>query len=127
MIRNTKHIKVNEAAAEKAKSILLSEAFVPSYGKTLGVKEYLDNNFTKVVLDDIDENGYPKKIPAVQMMSGGQPLKTMMMSELLLHLEDKFQNMIKNTSDLRAFLQQVIRDWFMKRIDKNGILSVNHT
>ena len=125
MPKKNKEIIVNEGALDSAVKILLSESFVPAYTQTLRVKEYLDNNFVRVTLDDVDENGYPKKTPAVQLMSNGQPLKSMLMPELLLHLADKFQSMIKNETDLKKFLEQVIRDWFMKRIGKNGLLSVN--
>lgn len=125
-MRHNKNIIVNESVMNAAKGILISESFVPSYQQTLRVKEYLDNNFTKIVLDDIDMNGHPKKIPAVQLMSNGQPLKTFLMPELISYLVDQFQSMIKNENDLKIFLQQVVKDWFMKRIGKDGILSVNH-
>ena len=125
MPKKNKNIIVSEGTFNSAVKTLLSESFVPAYSQTLRVKEYLDNNFAKIILDDVDENGYPKKIPAAQLMSNGQPLKSMLMPELLLHLTDKFQNMIKNESDLKKFLEQVIRDWFMKRIGKSGLLSVN--
>lgn len=102
---------------------LLSESFVPSVEQTLIVKEYLDKNFQKQTLDDIDENGYPKKIPVAVMMSGGQGVKTFQMSELLLLLVDKFNKMISNEDDLKRFLEQIVKDWFLNRIGKTGILT----
>lgn len=120
-------IKLTEKQLNHTLDYLLSESFVPSAEKTLAVKEYLDKNFARQSLDDVDSNGYPKKVPAVAMLSAeGQPLKTLQMEELLLLLADKFQNMIKNENDLKLFLQQCIKDWFMKKISKSGILSVNH-
>lgn len=127
-MKPNKHIIVNEKTANDVMGYLLSESFVPSYKQTLAIKEYLDKNFTKTTIDDIDENGNPRKKPAVQMVVSGQPLKTMEMPELILHLTsvDKFIKMIKNEDDLKSFMKQVVRDWFMNRIDKNGLLSVNH-
>lgn len=122
-----KRIAINERQAQDVLDYLISESFVPSCEKTLIIKDYLDKNFARQSLDDVDTNGYPKKVPVVAMLSSdGQPLKTLQMDELLLLLIDKFQNIIKEKDDLKAFLQQVVKDWFMKRIDKSGLLSVNH-
>lgn len=120
---NKKIIKVEEKTMNEALNYLLSESFVPSVEQTLIVKEYLDKNFQKQTLDDIDENGYPKKIPVAVMMSGGQGVKTFQMSELLLLLVDKFNKMIDNEDDLKRFLEQIVKDWFLNRIGKTGILS----
>lgn len=120
---NRKNIKVEEKAMNEALNYLLSESFVPSVEQTLIVKDYLDKNFQKQTLDDIDENGYPKKIPVAVMMSGGQGVKTFQMSELLLMLVDKFNKMIDNENDLKKFLEQIVKDWFLNRIGKTGIMS----
>lgn len=120
---NKKIIKVEEKTLNEALDYILSESFVPSVEQTLIVKEYLDKNFQKQTLDDVDENGYPKKIPVAVMMSGGQGVKTFQMSELLLLLVDKFNKMIGNENDLKRFLEQIVKDWFLNRIGKTGIMS----
>ena len=107
-------------------SSLLQEALSPDREKVLIVKRYLDDNFARVETDDIDANGYPVKVKSVTLVSKDkQPLKPMTIAELLLMLDDKFQDMIKDENDRKLFLKQVITDWYNGNIDKNGILSVN--
>lgn len=105
---------------------LISESFIPKPELVLRIKSYIDNAFKPQLLDDIDENGYPKKVYTVMMMSGNQPVKTLSLSEFLLLLDDKFNNMIKNDDDRKKFLKQVIYDWLNKTISKEGLLSKNH-
>jgi hypothetical protein len=122
-----KYIKINEDVETKIISELISEAFYPNVDKVLFIKDYIDKNFKKQSLDDIDTNGYPCSTPSVVMMSkNGQPMKTMEMKEFLLFLDDKFHNMISDESDRKKFLKQVITDWYNNKISKNGLLSVNH-
>lgn len=105
---------------------LLQEALSPDREKVLIVKKYLDDNFARVESDDIDANGYPTKVKSVTLVSRDkQPLKPMTIAELLLMLDDKFQDMIKDDNDRKLFLKQIITDWYYGNIDKNGILSVN--
>lgn len=118
-----KTIKVDENVLNEALEYMVSESFVPSVEQTLIVKDYLDKNFQKQTMDDIDANGYPRKIPVAVMVSGGQGLKTFQMEELLLLLMDKFSKMIGNESDLREFLKQIVKDWFLNRINRTGIMS----
>lgn len=121
------HIKVNEDVLNEVMSDLLTEAFCPSADKVLHIKKYLDSNFAKQELDDIDTNGFPMKDKTVVMLSSDkQPIKTLKMSDLLLLLDDKFQMMVSDKSDRRKFLKQVIQDWYYSKISKNGLLSVNY-
>lgn len=120
-------IKINESILnEDIVGDILQESFFPFSEKVLMVKKFLDNGFARQLQDDIDANGYPKKKCVVTMLSTDkQPLKTMSMRELLLMLDDKFNSMVKDEKDRRAFLKQIIRDWFDKKISKQGLLSVN--
>lgn len=121
-----RQIIINEGDETKIISELISEAFYPNVDKVLFIKDYIDKNFKKQSLDDIDTNGYPCTTPSVVMMSkSGQPMKTMEMKEFLLFLDDKFHNMISDESDRKKFLKQVITDWYNNKISKNGLLSVN--
>lgn len=89
------------------------------------MKNYLDKNFAPVQIDDIDANGYPIKDKMVNMLSNGQPLKTMSLKEFLLLLDDKFHAIITDDEDRKKFLKQIIKDWYSGRLTKNGLLSVN--
>lgn len=125
MSRANKTIITSQQALNEAVDYLLSEAFVPSAEKTALIKDFLDKNFIRQYIDDVDENGYPKKTPVAGMVSGGQVLKQLPVRELMLLLVDKFRKMMNNENDLKLFMQQVIKDWFNKSISKEGILSVN--
>lgn len=123
-----KTIKINESMLnEDLMGEILQESFYPMSNMVLAIKKFLDNGFERQLQDDIDINGYPKKKCVVTMLSTDrQPLKTMSMRELLLMLDDKFNGFIKDEKDRRSLLKQIIRDWFDKKISKQGLLSVNY-
>jgi hypothetical protein len=123
-----KTIKINESMLnEDLVGEMLQESFYPMSNMVLAIKKFLDNGFERQLQDDIDINGYPKKKCVVTMLSTDrQPLKTMSMRELLLMLDDKFNGFIKDEKDRRSLLKQIIRDWFDKKISKQGLLSVNY-
>ena len=119
-------IVINENKERDIVSSILQEAFYPSAEKVLLVKDYLDKNFTRSDMDDIDETGYPTKVKTVLMLSSnGQPLRQMDMRELLMVLDDRFNGMISDEADRKKFLKQVIMDWYGDKIGQNGMLSVN--
>lgn len=121
-----KRIKITEEARQKFVTSVLAEALSPSSDKVLLVKDYLDKNFTRSDMDDIDETGYPTKVKTVLMLSDtGQPLRQMDMAELLMVLDDKFNRIFTDDADRKKFLKQVIRDWYQYKIGIDGVLSVN--
>lgn len=120
-----KKILINENTENEIIDSLLTESFSPSAEKVLLIKNYIDKNFAKVEIDDIDENGYPTKDKMVNLLSSGQPLKTMTLGEFLLMLDDKFHSIINDDGDRKKFLKQIIKDWYMGKLTKNGVLSVN--
>lgn len=127
MCDTMRHIIISENKENDIISELISEAFYPNADKVLFIKKYLDKNFKRQSLDDINSDGYPCTSPSVVMLSNsGQPLKTMQPSEFLLFLDDKFHSMISDESDRKKFLKQVIKDWYYNKISKNGLLSMNH-
>lgn len=120
-------IKINENKERKIIDSILKEAFCPGTEKVLAIKKYMDNNFKKTLIDDIDENGYPIKTDCAMMLSlDGQPLRTVTPRELLLILDDKFPKIMANKTDRIKFFKQVLKDWFNGNISIAGILSVNN-
>lgn len=120
-------ILVNEQNYQKFVDAILSEALYPISDKVLLIKEYLDKNFVRQTSDTIDENGYPTKEYNIAMVSRNKTiLKVFTFDELLILLDDKFHRFFKEDSDRKKFLKQVIYDWFHKKIQKNGLLSVNY-
>lgn len=120
-----KNVLINEETEREIVGGILTESFSPSAEKVLLVKDYIDKNFAKVEIDDIDENGYPTKDKMVNMLSGGQPLKTMTLGDFLLMLDDKFHSIITDDNDRKKFIKQIIKDWYTGKLAKNGVLSVN--
>ena len=92
---------------------ILREALAPKREQVLCVTEYLDGGFSRVSVDDIDDNGYPTKRKMVSMLSSdGMALKTLSLNELLMLLDDKFNTLIRDDNDRRKFLKRVIIDWY---------------
>lgn len=121
-----KKIKIDENIEQELISEMLCEVFYPKAEKVLLVKDYLDKNFARQEMDDIDTNGYPKKDKVVVMLSKDkQPLKTLTPSQLLILLDDKFNSMITDDGDRKRFLKQVIVDWYGNKISKQGLLTAN--
>lgn len=119
--------KLDENTEQDVLRLVLTEAFYPTSTSVLLIKDFLDKNFRKSEIDDINSEGYPTKAKtAVMVSNNGQPLKTFQPRELLLVLDDKFQKLISKKEDRRKFLKQVIVDWFNNTISKEGVLSVNH-
>lgn len=104
---------------------MLSEAFAPNAQQVVIIKKYLDSNFRRTFIDDIDEFAKPVKRPAITRLIMGQKVETIEGSELVDILAEKFPNMIGNKEDAKKFMKQIVKDWFDKKISDNGILSVN--
>ena len=117
---------IKEETQKQLVEYLISEAFVPKADMVLQVRDFLNKNFKSQIVDDV-ENGFPKKVFTVAMLSSdGVPLKTMRISDLLLYLDDKFNHFIKDDNDRKKFLKQVITDWLNNKISKEGILTKNY-
>ena len=122
----TMDIIINEEIENRWFKQILSESFYPTTERVLMIKNFLDGNFQRSEIDDIGEDGYPKKVKSVVLMSNNkQPLKTMSQDELLILLDDKFNHMISDKNDRKKFFGQIIKDWMENRISKEGVLSVN--
>lgn len=121
-----KKIVITEDIEHEIVSDILAEAFYPDHKLVIEIKDFLDDNFSKKEMDDVDANGYPTKSHSVALLSNnGQELKLMQLDELLSMLDDKFHDKFDDDKYRKKFLKQVIIDWWNKKIDRNGVLSVN--
>jgi hypothetical protein len=103
-----------------------SSSFYPDSEKVMVVKDYIEKNFSKQVIDDIDANGYPtQSTVAIMKNKSGQPINSLKPRDLFLVLQDKFQTIYQNRNMRDAFLKQVAMDWLNGKITKEGILSTN--
>lgn len=118
-------IKISNEMEQSIISGLLTESFSPSAEKVLVVKKYMDDNFSRSEINDIDSNGYPKKVKVVNMLINKEPVKSMSLAEFLLLLDDKFHSIITDDGDRKKFLKQVIKNWYTRALKDDGVLSVN--
>lgn len=94
--------------------------------KVLAVKKYLDETFVRGSMPIIGEDGYPKTLYIVGMKgTDGKVLKNMTAKQLFFLLQDKFNKIYQESKQRDRFLKQVMKDWYNRKITKEGLLSVN--
>lgn len=121
-----KTIIIDEAKEAKLIANIFESAFIPKTELVKKVEKYLDDNFRRNMTPTLDKtNGHADFRKDVVMVKGGVDFETLEMPDLLRMLDDEFNDKIKDDDDRKKFLEQVITDWYYKRI-KNGLLSVNH-
>lgn len=121
-----KKIIISEESETLFIQMALNESFYPEANKVLVLKNYLDKNFIKTTIDDINNNGYPIKKRVVSMKnSNGDAINTMSTSQLFYLIQDKFKNIYQNNEQRDKLIKQTIKDWCDGKISKEGMLSVN--
>lgn len=94
--------------------------------KVLLIKKYLDKNFKRGTINDVDSNGNPSIMPIVAMIgTNGDVIKNMSMEQLYDLLIDQFKDIYSNKIKQSKFIAQIIKDWYSKKITNDGLLSVN--
>lgn len=110
---------------KKSYITILKESFIPDYRQVNIIREYLDANFVKEVSSDIDSNGSLIDKVMFGIKSKGDVVNYINADELLMRLEHKFSNIVKDKEDRKKFLKQIIVDWTNNTISYNGVLSTN--
>ena len=117
-----KKIILSERTAKIVKNELLKE----SYGEKVAlVKKFLDDNFMRGFVTKTDDRGLKKNI-GIFIQLGANKLRTdtqMMVSDVFDITQDHFKNILGDKKERDGFLKQTIKDWFDKKITKNGSLS----
>jgi len=94
--------------------------------KVLLVDRYLNDNFVRASAPIIGEDGNATTLLIVGMKgTDGQVIKNMTAKQLFYKLQDKFQKIFADKDKRDKFLLQVMKDWYNKKISKEGLLSVN--
>ena len=121
-----KRIFVTESQFKSLTNLLKEERFYIDTQKVLIVKKYLDKNFSRGSMDSIGADGYPKKTNVIGMKDNkGEVFKNMTFEQMLDLLEDKFHTIYIDRTKRSKFLNQVLKDWYNKKISNEGLLSVN--
>lgn len=118
--------KLNEEILQMPVDKKMNKPYCINPDKVLLVKNFLDKNFQRGNMEDIGDNGLPRKTRIAAMMSsGGEVLRNLLDSELQDLLIDKYKNMFLDTVERELFMKQVVDDWFNNKISPIGLLSVN--
>ena len=85
--------KITEKQEDDIIGCLLTESFHPKSGMVRKVKAFLDKNFKKRYVQDFNDKGYPSRTRKfIWVDEQGNPLKYMGRNEMLLMLDDKFND-----------------------------------
>jgi hypothetical protein len=123
-----KSIVVTEQQLRRFKSTVLKEAFAVNTSLVRKVYDYVSKNYSYAKYDDIDENGDVVEKIAIQVLgSNGEPIQTLSPQKMLDKIDAKFSGIIKDDTERRNFLRQVLADWVDGNVTKEGMLSVNST
>jgi hypothetical protein len=83
------------------------------------VKDYLDKNFMRASFEKDGEN-----VGIFVKLSNGLPTdKSMWKQDVLDVLDKQFSKLVTDKKERDGFLNQVLDDWYSKRISKFGSLS----
>lgn len=117
-------IIINEHQEEILLNLALQESYNQDYSaKVFRVKNYLDKNFMRGSIPQMDDNDMPSKQEVVIMLDGdGKPVKTMSDRQLFELLQDKFKDILPQ-EERDEWLKRVIISWYKKGISKDGTLS----
>ena len=121
----TKKVYITEKQLKFIKENIEKKYFVNTE-KVKIVKNYLDNNFVRAKMPNIGNDGYPTTTYFVGLKgTDGKICKNMTQEQLFYFLQDKYKNIYLDKDNRDKFLKQVIKDWYNKKITKEGLLSVN--
>ena len=117
-----KKVIFSESTARIVKNELLKESYDD---KVTLVQKFLDDNFMRAYMTKTDDHGLKKNIGIfVQLGANKIPTDTqLMVSDVFDIVQDHFKNILGDKKERDGFLKQAIKDWFDKKITKNGSLS----
>ena len=123
-----KSIILTNEQIRRFKGRVLKEAFAVNTSLVRKVYDYVSKNYTYAKYDDINEDGDVVEKIAIQVLgSNGEPLQTLSPQKMLDKIDAKFSGIIKDDTERRNFLRQVLADWVDGNVTKDGLLSVNST
>ena len=123
-----KSIILTNEQIRRFKGRVLKETFAVNTSLVRKVYDYVSKNYTYTKYDDINDNGDVVEKIAIQVLgSNGEPLQTLSPEKMLDKIDAKFSGIIKDDTERRDFLRQVLADWVDGNVTKEGMLSVNST
>lgn len=119
-----KKVMLNENGINTVKNTILRE----SYGdKVELVKKFLDGNFMRATYTTDGDDGTVKNVGVFIKLNNNLPTdKSATFEDVFDMIQDKFANILSDKKERDGFLNQTLKDWYNKKITKNGSLS-NYT
>ena len=94
--------------------------------KVRHIANYLEKSFKRGHMHGIGDDGFPTSMPIVGMIgTDGSILKNMNDKQLFYLLQDRFKNLYDDKDIRDRLLIQILKDWFPRKITKDGLLTVN--
>lgn len=94
--------------------------------KVKHIAKYLDQSFKRGHMHGIGDDGFPSSMPIVGMIgTDGSILRNMTDKQLFYLLQDRYKDLYDDKNIRDRLLIQILKDWFPKKISKDGLLSVN--
>ena len=88
------------------------------------VKKFLDIQFKRGSMDSMGSDGYPKRMNIFAMKgNNGDVVKNLSLEQMVDLLEDKFHHIFTERDKRDRFFKQILKDWYNKKITKEGLLS----
>lgn len=110
-----KTIIITEKQRDELVKLMVLEETGMRIERALAVKKFLDDNFKRADIPQINKDGYADAQPIVVYLDKyKQPIKNMSDEDLLDMLLDKFKNIIPDENEKRQFLLDVMKSWYNK-------------
>ena len=112
-----KKLILTEDKLNNLKDKLIKESFYSQHVES--GKDFLDKNFMKA---EYENDG--KKVGIFIKLDRGMPTKkSVWKQDVLDELDREFYNKIKNNTERKGFISQLLDDWYNNRISKFGSLT----
>ena len=114
-----KKIIINESIERKLFEALINESLGYS-NKVAIIKNYLDSNFIKADIEQLNKDGDLEKTKLVIMLdSQKQPTEhRLTLEQLYYKLQYKFKNILSDKKERNMFIWNTINDWYNNKISK---------
>ena len=122
---SNKRIFVTEEQYNKLTELLKEDSrYYVDPVKVKIVKKFLDAQFKRGSLDSMGSNGYPKRTNIFAMKGNNDDVvRNLSLEQMVDLLEDKFHHIFTERDKRDRFFKQILKDWYYKKITKEGLLS----
>lgn len=123
--KSSKKIFVTEEQYNKLTELLKEDSgYYVDPVKVKIVKKFLDAQFKRGSMDSMGSNGYPKRTNIFAMKgNNGDVVRNLSFNQMVDLLEDKFHHIFTERDKRDRFFKQILKDWYYKKITKEGLLS----